>query len=441
MTIDLGTSTISKLNLKIIPFIILCYFISNLDKTNISVAALQMNADLGLTTSMYGLGVGMFYISYILFEVPSNIIMTRVGAKLWIARIMITWGLVSTGMGFVHTPTQLYIMRFLLGMAEAGFAPGIIYYISCWFPKSNRARAMSFFYMGSVLASIIGLPISGSILGMHGLADIAGWRWLFFIEGTPAVIMGILVLFYLSDTPEKAHWLSAEQKGWLKNKLEQDNAGAVVDKNHSWGSAFKNKVVWLLSLVWFLQAFCSIGITLFLPLILKSMAADKSNFVISLLAAVPFVFACLFMYLNGRHSDTTKERPLHLGVPLIISGVLLAISIYCANLWLAYILLVLTVGFNFALTPIFWAVTTEKLTGVAAAASIAFINAIANFAGLGLPPLLGKIKDVTNSYHYGLLIIAVALIIGGIVGIFVARTRAPAVEGNPLPSVDERARS
>lgn len=427
MNIDLSTSTLAKLNLKIIPFIILCYFISNLDKTNISVAALQMNADLGLTTSMYGLGVGMFYISYILFEVPSNIMMTKVGAKLWIARIMITWGLVSTGMGFIHTPTQLYVMRFLLGMAEAGFAPGIIYYISCWFPKSNRARAMSFFYMGSVLASIIGLPVSGSLLGLHGLGGIEGWRWLFFIEGIPAVVMGVMVLFYLSDSPEKARWLSPEQKSWLKATLAADNAGAEVGKNHSWGSAFKNKVVWLLSLVWFLQAFCSIGITLFLPLILKSMVVDKSNFVISVLAAVPFVFACLFMYLNGRHSDKTKERALHLGVPLIISGVLLGISIFTANLWLAYILLVLTVGFNFALTPIFWAVTTEKLTGVAAAASIAFINAIANFAGLGLPPLLGKIKDLTNSYHYGLMIIAIALVIGGVVGIFVGRTRAPLV--------------
>lgn len=428
MNIDLSASTLAKLNLKIIPFIILCYFISNLDKTNISVAALQMNADLGLTTSMYGLGVGMFYISYILFEVPSNILMTKVGAKLWIARIMITWGLVSTGMGFIHTPTQLYVMRFLLGMAEAGFAPGIIYYISCWFPKSNRARAMSFFYMGSVLASIIGLPVSGSLLGLHGLGGIEGWRWLFFIEGVPAVVMGVMVLFYLSDSPDKAHWLSPEQKSWLKATLAADNADAVVGQNHSWGSALKNKVVWLLSLVWFLQAFCSIGITLFLPLILKSMVADKSNFVISVLAAVPFVFACLFMYLNGRHSDKTKERALHLGVPLIISGVLLGISIFTANLWLAYILLVLTVGFNFALTPIFWAVTTEKLTGVAAAASIAFINAIANFAGLGLPPLLGKIKDLTNSYHYGLLIIAVALVIGGVVGIFVGRTRAPAAK-------------
>ncbi|MBS0847923.1 MFS transporter [Citrobacter sp. JGM124] len=423
MSIALYTSTLKKLNIKILPFAIIGYFIANLDKTNISIAALQMNADLGLTASMYGLGVGMFYISYIIFEIPSNIIMTRVGARIWIARIMITWGLVSAGMSLVQTPTQLYVMRFLLGMAEAGFTPGIIYYISCWFPKSNRARAMSFFYMGSVLASVIGLPLSGSILDMHGIANIAGWRWMFGLEGLPAVILGIVVLWKLPSSPEKAHWLSEPEKKWLVSTLQQDNQGAVLTKNHSWLSSFKNKVVLILSLVWFLQAFGSIGITLFLPLIIKSMASEQSNFVISLLSAVPFIFACLFMYLNGRHSDLTKERSLHLGLPLILAGVSLALAIYSNNLLISYILLVLTVGFNFALTPIFWAVTTEKLAGVAAAASIAFINTIANFVGLGLPPILGKIKDLTNSYHYGLLIVAIALVLGGLIGIAVARTK------------------
>lgn len=412
MSIELYTSTLKKLNSKIIPFVIICYFVANLDKTNISIAALQMNADLGLTASMYGLGVGMFYISYIIFEIPSNVIMTRIGARIWIARIMITWGIVSAGMSLVHTPTQLYVMRFLLGMAEAGFTPGIIYYISCWFPKSNRARAMSFFYMGSVLASIIGLPISGFILNMHGIADIAGWRWLFAIEGIPAIILGVMVLWLLPSSPEKAHWLTGSEKEWLVSQLEEDNRNVMVNKNHSWLSALKNKVVLLLSLVWFLQAFGSIGITLFLPLILKSIASEQSNFVISLLSAVPFIFACLFMYLNGRHSDLTKERSLHMGLPLILAGVSLGVAIYSDNLLISYILLVLTVGFNFALTPVFWAVTTEKLAGVAAAASIAFINTIANFVGLGLPPVLGKIKDVTHSYHYGLLIVAIALVLG-----------------------------
>lgn len=431
MSNDLHTSTLRQLNSKIIPFIVICYFVANLDKTNISIAALQMNADLGLSASMYGLGVGMFYISYILFEIPSNVIMTKVGARRWIARIMITWGIVSTGMALVHTPNQLYVMRFLLGMAEAGFAPGIIYYISCWFPKSNRARAMSFFYMGSVGASIIGLPVSGAILNMHGIADIAGWRWLFALEGIPAVVLGCLVLWRLPDSPAHAPWLSAQQKSWLAQRLQQDNSGVVIDKNHSWLSALKDKTVLLLSLVWFLQAFGSIGITLFMPLIIKSVAAEQSNFVISLLSAVPFVLACLFMYLNGRHSDRTGERSWHMGLPLIISGLALAMAIYSSNLLLAYGLLVLTVGFNFALTPVFWAVTTEKLAGVAAAASIAFINTIANFVGLGLPPLLGKIKDLTHSYHYGLLIVAAALIAGGVIGIIISRPGNPQLKAAP----------
>lgn len=424
---DLSSSTLRQLNSRIIPFIVICYFVANLDKTNISIAALQMNADLGLSASMYGLGVGMFYISYILFEIPSNVIMTKVGARRWIARIMITWGIVSMGMAWVHSANQLYIMRFLLGMAEAGFAPGIIYYISCWFPKSHRARAMSFFYMGSVAASIIGLPISGAILNMHGLAEIAGWRWLFVLEGIPAVILGCLVLWRLPDTPDHAPWLQPQQKSWLKQRLQQDNNGVEMGKHHSWITALKDKTVLLLSLVWFLQAFGSIGITLFMPLIIKSMAEDQSNMVISLLSAFPFVLACLFMYLNGRHSDKTRERSWHLGLPLIISGLSLTAAIYVGNLWLAYILLVMTIGFNFALTPIFWAVTTEKLAGVAAAASIAFINTVANFVGLGLPPILGKIKDVTHSYHYGLLIVALALIIGGVLGIIVSRPKKDAL--------------
>lgn len=421
MSNDLYASTLKQLNSKIIPFIVICYFVANLDKTNISIAALQMNADLGLTTSMYGLGVGMFYISYILFEIPSNVIMTKVGARRWIARIMITWGIVSTGMALVHTANQLYVMRFLLGMAEAGFAPGIIYYIACWFPKSNRARAMSFFYMGSVSASIIGLPVSGAILNMHGIADIAGWRWLFALEGIPALILGCLVLWRLPDSPEQAPWLNSQQKSWLRDRLQQDNADVAIGKNHSWLSALKDKTVLLLSLVWFLQAFGSIGITLFMPLIIKSMAAEQSDFVISLLSAVPFIMACLFMYLNGRHSDRTRERSWHLGLPLILSGLALATAIFTTNLWVAYLLLVLTVGFNFALTPIFWAVTTEKLAGVAAAASIAFINTVANFVGLGLPPVLGKLKDMTHSYHSGLLVVALALIAGGVIGIIVSQ--------------------
>ncbi|WP_146752467.1 MFS transporter, partial [Serratia quinivorans] len=189
------STTIKKMNRRIIPFIMLLYLIAYIDRSNISIAALQMNADLALSAEMYGIAAGIFYISYIIFEVPSNILLSRIGAKIWIARIMVTWGIIAAGMSLVQTPTQLYVMRFLLGVAEAGFTPGIIYYLSCWYPRSDRARAMSMFYIGAALASVIGLPLSGSILNMHGLFDIAGWRWLFLLEGIPAVLLGIVTYF------------------------------------------------------------------------------------------------------------------------------------------------------------------------------------------------------------------------------------------------------
>jgi MFS family permease len=407
------TSTIKKMNRRIIPFIMLLYLIAYIDRSNISVAALQMNADLALTAEMYGIAAGVFYISYIIFEIPSNILLSRIGAKIWIARIMVTWGVIAAGMSLVQTPMQLYVMRFLLGVAEAGFTPGIIYYLSCWYPRSDRARAMSMFYIGAALASVIGLPLSGSILNMHGFFDIEGWRWLFLLEGIPAVLLGIATYFYLDDAPQQAKWLEPPQRQWLVNKMTEERAGIVVGQHHGWSAALTDKRVWALSLMWLLQAFGTIGITLFLPLIVKGVVAEKSNFIVSVLSAVPFFFACIFMYINGRHSDLTRERSLHLGMPLIAAGLLLFAAIYRQNLTLAYGMLVLTVALNWSITPIFWAVTTESLIGVAGAASIALINAVANIAGLAFPPIMGRIKDVTGNYDIALMAVAAALIIGG----------------------------
>ncbi|SUW63609.1 Inner membrane transport protein RhmT [Buttiauxella agrestis] len=419
---DLQNSIIKRVNKRIIPFLMLLYLIAYIDRSNISVAALQMNADLALTAEMYGIAAGIFYIAYIIFEVPSNIILTRVGAKLWIARIMVTWGIIAAGMSLVQTPTQLYVMRFLLGVAEAGFTPGIIYYLSCWYPRSDRARAMSMFYIGAALASVIGLPISGSILNMHGFFDIAGWRWLFLLEGIPAIALGVVVWFYLDDSPAKARWLSESEREWLQQKLASESSALENNGSHQWHKALTDKKVWLLSAIWLLQAFGTIGITLFLPLIVKGVVSEQSNFIVSVLSAVPFLFACIFMFANGRHSDITRERRYHLGLPLIAAGILLMLAISSDNLLLAYILLVITVALNWAVTPIFWAATTESLTGVVAAAAIALINAVANIAGLIFPPLMGRIKDVTGSYDISLMIVAAALILGGLLGCYVLST-------------------
>ena len=413
--------TISLMTRRLIPFLMLLYLVAYLDRANISVAALQMNADLGLTSRMYGLGAGLFYVTYILFEVPSNVILARVGARRWIARIMVTWGLVACGMAFIQTPKQLYGMRLLLGMAEAGFTPGIIYYISCWFPSSDRARAMSFFYIAAALASVIGLPLSGALLNMHGVLGFAGWRWLYFVEGIPAVLLGFVVLKHLPDSVQDAKWLSRPQGEWLAKTIAEETARAPGGDSAGWRRAFFDGKVWLLSLFWLLQAFGTIGVTLFLPQILKGLSGE-SNFVVSLLAALPFLLACLLMYWNSRDSDACQERRWHLGLPLLAAGVLLIASVHAGNLLVTYLLLLAAVGLNWSITPIFWAVTTEYLAGGAAAAgAIALINAVANFAGVGLPPLMGYIKDQTGHYDAGLLLVGGALILGGVLGLRLAR--------------------
>jgi MFS family permease len=425
-SLDLGlhASTMKRLNLKLIPFLMLLYMVAYIDKSNISVAALQMNAELGLTARMYGIGVGLFFLTYILLEVPSSVILTKVGARRWIARIMITWGIVAAGMSLVQSANQLYGMRLLLGAAEAGFTPGIIYYLSQWYPRSDRAKAMSFFYIGAALASVIGLPLSGAFLHMDGHFGISGWRWLFFLEGLPAIVLGIVVLRYLPDSPESTHWLKPAEKEWLSRTIASEQAKTPISHHAGWQMAFRSRQVWLLSLFWLLQAFGTIGITLFLPLIVKSVSGQES-FTVSVLSALPFLFACIFMYLNGTHSDRKRERSWHLGVPLMLAGVLLALAVATSNPWLAYSLLVVAVGLNWAATPVFWATTTEYLSGVAAAASIALINSIANVAGLGLPPIMGWIKDATNSYDYALLLVSAALLAGGVLGLYLARAPRP----------------
>lgn len=414
---DKTMGTVTK---RLLPFLMLLYLIAYLDRSNISVAALQMNADLGLSARMYGLGAGLFYVTYILFEIPSNVILTKVGARRWIARIMVTWGLIAIGMAFIKTPGQLYGMRLLLGAAEAGFTPGIIYFLSQWFPTNNRAKAMSFFYIAAALASVIGLPLSGALLGLHGVLGFAGWRWLYLIEGVPALLLGFVVLGYLPDNIQSAGWLSADQKEWLSGRIADESKINPGKKAASWYGIFQDKRVWLLSLFWLLQAFGTIGVTLFLPQILKGISGG-TDLVISLLSALPFLFACVFMYFNSRHSDAAGERRLHLGFPLLISGFLLIAGIYTGTT-VTYVLLVLSVAMNWAVTPVFWAVTTEYLSaGSVAAGSIALINAMANIAGAALPYFIGYLKDATGNYDYALWMVGIALVMGGVLGMALVR--------------------
>lgn len=415
--------TISTVSRRLLPFLMLLYLVAYIDRSNISVAALQMNAELGLTAMMYGFGAGLFYLTYIIFEVPSNIILDRVGARRWIARIMVSWGIVACGMAFIQNASQLYVMRLLLGAAEAGFTPGVIYYISRWFPASHRARAMSRFYIAATLASVIGLPLSGALLKMDGIGGFSGWRWLYFIEGIPAILLGLVVLRYLPDRPSEARWLDPAQSRWLEEVITAEKVNAPDSHAAGWHRAFSDSRVWGLSLFWLLQAFGTIGITVFLPQILKGLSS-ASNFVVTLFSALPFIFASLLMYLNGQHSDQRRERRLHLAIPMLLAGILLLVSLRSGSLSLTYVLLILTIGLNWAATPIFWGATTEYLAGSpAAASSIALINSIANLAGVFLPPLIGLMRDRSGSYNGGLMMVSVALFAGGLLALYLVRVQ------------------
>jgi len=435
----LSHATMRRVSWRLIPLLMLLYLVAYIDRSNISVAALQMNSDLGLSAQMYGLGAGLFYVTYIIFEVPSNLLLAKFGARRWIARIMVTWGIVAILMSVIHTPGHLYTVRLLLGAAEAGFTPGIIYYLSQWYPRADRARAMSAFYIGATLASVIGLPLSGALLNLNGLLGYAGWRWLFLLEGIPAILLGFVVLRVLPDRPETATWLPPEERDWLRQTLDREaqsdkanvvGRGEQQSHGRAIATAFGSGTVWALALFWLLQAFGTIGLTLFLPLLVKQVS-NQGSFVVGLLSALPFLFACLTMFLNGRHSDRSGERARHLGLPLLGAGVLLIASVYVGNVWLAYGFLVISVGLNWASTPVFWAVATERVGGLAGAAAIALINAVANLAGIGLPPIMGRLRDATGSYHIALVMLAVALIAGGLLGLKLGppRRRAATVGG------------
>jgi len=422
----LEDSIYRKVSWRIVPLFICCFLFAYLDRVNISFAKLQMASDLGFSETVYGLGASLFFVGYFLFEVPSNVLLHKIGARIWIARIMVSWGIASACMMFVQTEFWFYTLRFLIGVMEAGFVPGVLYFFTQWYPSSRRARVNSYFKSSIPLCGIVGGPIAGLILGhFDGVMGLAGWRWLFLLEGIPAAVLGVVVLRYLPDTPEETHWLDKPQKDWLSRTIKAEQATTVISHKDSWHVAFRSRQVWLLSLFWLLQAFGTIGVTLFLPLIVQSVS-KQGSFVVSLLSAMPFFLACVFMYLNGRHSDRTGERGLHLGGPLLLAGVLLGLAVFTGNQWLAYVMLVAAVGLNWAATPVFWATTTEYLSGPAAAVSIALINSIANIAGLGLPPVMGWIKDATQSYDYALLLVAVALLAGGVLGMYLGGGRRAA---------------
>ena len=410
---QLGTAVVSKITWRLVPFLFLLYIIAYLDRINVGFAALQMQDQLGFSNDIYGNGAGAFFLGYFFFQVPSNLILQRIGAKRWISVLMVTWGIISSCMMFVRTPLEFYSMRFLLGLAEAGFFPGVIFYLRSWFPADARARTVAWFMTAGTLSAVVGGPISGALLRIHDPNGLAGWQWMFLMEGIPAVIMGGVVLFYLTDKPEIAGWLSHEHRSWLIGTLEQEKQNIPAEAPVSIRSVFTNLNVWLLAITYFGLNTCSYGMSLFLPKMIQS-TTSVDTFRIGLLTAIPYISATIVMVLVGFHSDRTGERKLHTGLAALAAAVCLVAGAYSKSLWPMLVLMTLAASSQWAMLGPFWAMPSSLLRGTAIATGIAFINSVGNLGGFFGPKVLGKL-----GFQSGLLIVGATIGFGGFMALLV----------------------
>jgi ACS family tartrate transporter-like MFS transporter len=418
---DVEKRVIGKVMRRLIPFLILCYFVAYLDRVNVSFAKLHMNQALGFSEAAFGLGAGLFFIAYFLFEVPSNIFLERVGARVWIARIMITWGIVSGAFAFIPSISGatglsnnavFYTLRLLLGACEAGFFPGIIFYLTLWFPAVYRARVISFFMLAIPISSIIGAPISGLLLNVTGFG-LDGWQWLFILEALPSVLVGLAVLVYLTDFPRQAHWLHKDEIAWLEGVQAAEKSNKEKVEHLSLFQALTDIRILLCALVYFCLNAASYGVAFFLPTIIKNFGVSDTQ--TGLLAALPFVFGGIGMVLFGRHSDRAMERKGHVAVALLMSAIGIGISgLVSSPVVIMALLCFAQIGVS-SVPPMFWPLPASFLTGASAAAGIAAINSLGNLSGFAGPFAMGYLKDLTGNFTTGLLLLGGCALLGAAV--------------------------
>ena len=412
MTIE--ESALSKVRWRLIPFLFLLYIVAYLDRVNVGFASIDMKLDLKFSDTVYGLGAGIFFLSYTLLEVPSNLLGARFGARVWIARIMFTWGVLSSAMIFVNGPATFYVIRFLLGAAEAGFFPGVILYLTQWFPQRERARAVGLFMTATAMAGVIGAPISSALLRLDGAWGLQGWQWLFLIEGLPAILLVPVVLFYMTERPADAKWLSADERAWLMREMEAEQAEsgqAIVTLRAALGTLR----LWIIALPYFCIVIAFYGITFFLPQIVQSMSSLGSATIV-LLTAIPYVSATIGLVVVGSRSDRTRERRWHVAVPCLIgaTGFVLTVLAPATPAIALTTLSIAAFGIWGTLGP-FWAIPTALLRGTAAAGGIALVNSIGNVGGFVGPYLMGWIRDATGGFTAGLLTLAAILVVGAVI--------------------------
>jgi D-galactonate transporter len=418
---ELERVTMRHVTWRLLPFLLLLYIISWLDRVNVGFAKLQLNADLGFSETIYGIGAGVFFVGYGLCEIPSNLLLVRFGARVWIARIMITWGLISAGMMFVEGIYSFYIMRFLLGVAEAGFLPGIIYYLSQWFPRTHRANAVSWFMIGIPLSIVFGGPLSGwlmqSLDEVHGLH---GWQWMFLLEGVPAVLLGFVVLGFLTDKPAEARWLPEAQRAWLVRRMDDEHVAAHSRHGVGLRAALLHPTVWLLAIVMFCCQTGSYGLTFWVPTIVKEMSG-YDDFQVGLFSAIPYIAAAAGMLLVGWSSDRTGERFLHVAVPSLVGALGFIAVGYLHTPALAMLALAVAAVGDYSTRGPFWALPGKFLVGSAAAGAIALINSMGALGGAIGPSTVGWLKDLTGGFLGPMLMLSGVLVVGAILTMVLRR--------------------
>ncbi|KHK55462.1 membrane protein [Burkholderia sp. A9] len=425
MDMELEKRTLRRVSWRIVPFIMLLYFVAYIDRVNLGFAALTMKTDLGFSASILGLGAGIFFWGYFICEVPSNVILHKVGARLWIARVMVTWGIVSVCMAFITGPTSFYLIRFLLGAAEAGFFPGIILYLGYWFPARRRAGVVALFMAAAPISTALGSPLSAALLEMNGVMGLHGWQWLFVIEAVPAVILGFVVLFFMTDRPEQAKWLKEDERNWLVGVMNQEAASRATTARHGIVSGLANPRVLALSLIYFGTSAGLYTLGIWAPQIIRHLGV--SSMTVGLLNAIPPIVSVVAMVVWSRHSDRTGERTWHVVlacVAAIVGLVVAALSHSVVGL-IASLTLV-NIGISCAKPPL-WTMPTTFLSGAAAATGIATINSIGNLGGFVGPAMIGWIKDQTGSFAGGLCFVAGLLVLSVVLTLSLARSQRSAL--------------
>ena len=405
---------------RLMPFLFLLYIVAYLDRINVSFAILQMRDQFHLTDRVYGRAAGMFFAGYFFFQVPSNLVLHKVGVRRWISGLMVVWGLVSCSMIFIRGPISFYTLRFLLGAAEAGFFPGMILYLKQWFPANARARAVAWFMTANPLAGLVGSPISGALLGLHG-RGLAGWQWLFLLEGLPAILLGAAVSWVLVDSPKQASWLTGEQRDWLVDELECERQADSLIHESSLLSVFTNPRVWILSLVYFGIPSTMYGVTLWLPSVIRALSGF-GNLKIGAVAAIPYLLTAVAMVLVSWHSDYSRERRWHTALSGLLGAVALGLAAYARIPWI--VILGMSVGMMGAQSMVgpFWAMASTGIAGSTAAATIAVINSIGNVGGYFGPSIIGLVKSANGGVQGGLLAIGAALAVSACVALAVEST-------------------